>query len=195
MSEDFLSRWSRLKRESALPAPRSEAGSADSEPPLRDSASAPAFDVPSLPAIESISAESTVAAFLRSGVPDDLTRAALRKAWTSDPAIRDFVGIAENQWDFNGEGTIAGFGSLSAEEYARHIAALALRAEDSRAAPVTNADQSEASGAAGPHDSNNGPPVMAASTLPPQTHPGAAPVPECTAAPQTRKTHGTALPR
>jgi hypothetical protein len=29
-----------------------------------------------------------------------MTVAALRRAWVSDPVIRDFIGIAENQWDF-----------------------------------------------------------------------------------------------
>jgi hypothetical protein len=45
-----------------------------------------------------------------------LTRAALRRAWTSDPAIRDFIGIADNQWDFNDPNGISGFGRLDAAE-------------------------------------------------------------------------------
>jgi hypothetical protein len=49
-------------------------------------------------------------------VPAELTRAALRRAWTSDPAIRDFIGIAENQWDFNDPDGIPGFGPLPATE-------------------------------------------------------------------------------
>jgi Protein of unknown function (DUF3306) len=202
MSEDFLSRWSRLKRESATaPAPHNEAQTTDSAPPPCEPASAPAIDVSSLPAIESISAESSVAAFLRGGVPAELTRAALRKAWASDPAIRDFVGIAENQWDFNGEATIAGFGSLSAEEYARHVAALALRAEGSRAAPQV--------GAVGRQDATDTAPVTSASAPPPRTHPiarapvgesqpepaTAARVSESDGAVQARRTHGSALPK
>jgi hypothetical protein len=53
---------------------------------------------------------------LRKGVPADLTRAALRRAWASDPAIRDFIGIAENQWDFNDPNGIPGFGPLAPME-------------------------------------------------------------------------------
>lgn len=208
MSEDFLSRWSRLKREStAEPVHPSEPQTTDSAPSPPNPAPVPAIDVASLPAIESISAEGTVAAFLRAGVPDDLTRAALRKAWTSDPAIRDFVGIAENQWDFNGEETIAGFGSLSAEEYARHVAALALRAEGSAAAEVRNADKLESCGAVRARDSTDGGEVPSASA--PQTHAIARPpvgesqarpviparVPESGGAPPARRTHGTALPK
>ncbi len=45
-------------------------------------------------------------------MPAELTRAALRRAWVSDPAIRDFIGIAENQWDFNDPTAIPGFGPL-----------------------------------------------------------------------------------
>jgi hypothetical protein len=36
----------------------------------------------------------------------------LRRAWVGDPAIRDFIGIAENQWDFNDPDGIPGFGVL-----------------------------------------------------------------------------------
>jgi hypothetical protein len=45
-----------------------------------------------LPPIEAIDAHTDVTVFLRSGVPDELRRAALRRAWTVDPAIRDFRG-------------------------------------------------------------------------------------------------------
>ena len=66
MTEDFLSRWARLKREStAKPADRAPAQTADSEPTPLDSAPAAPIDVSTLPSIESISAESNVAAFLR----------------------------------------------------------------------------------------------------------------------------------
>src|SRR5580698_11649295 len=124
--ENPLSRWARLKQaakaqeEIDAASPSSEAMAVPEAP----------FDPASLPSIESIVGDTDIIAFLRKGVPADLTRAALRKAWASDPAIRDFIGIAENQWDFNGEGAIAGFGSLSAEEYAQYVAIRALGAED-----------------------------------------------------------------
>jgi hypothetical protein len=70
------------------------------------------FDPASLPSIESIVADTDIVAFLRAGVPAELTRAALRRAWASDPAIREFIGIAENQWDFNDPNAIPGFGPL-----------------------------------------------------------------------------------
>jgi hypothetical protein len=120
--ETFLQRWSRLKQAAEVP-PRD-----DSEPPLRKTSDADpdalqrtvaqsgvdltAFDPTSLPPIESISASSDIRAFLAPGVPEGLKRAALRRAWVMDPAIRDFVGVAENQWDFNKPDGITGFGSL-----------------------------------------------------------------------------------
>ena len=59
------------------------------------------LDLASLPPIESIGGGSDIRPFLAAGVPADLTRAALRRAWSTDPAIRDFVGLSENSWDFN----------------------------------------------------------------------------------------------
>jgi len=64
-----------------------------------------------------------------------LTRAALRRAWESDPAIRDFIGIAENQWDFNDPDAIPGFGPLHASDHAPVLLRqVSGRPEDIRAA-------------------------------------------------------------
>jgi hypothetical protein len=119
-SETFLSRWLRLKRES------------EAAPPPADAPSAPAFDPASLPPIESIVADSNIQQFLHEAVPAELTRAALRSAWTADPAIRDFVGIAENQWNFNDHACIPGFGPLEAADYlvAQALAGLANVAQE-----------------------------------------------------------------
>jgi TorA maturation chaperone TorD len=85
--------------------------------------SSPAFDPASLPPIESIVADSDIRQYLHADVPPELTRAALRSAWAADPAIRDFLGIAESQWDFNDPTAIPGFGPLQAED---HLVARAL---------------------------------------------------------------------
>jgi hypothetical protein len=50
-------------------------------------------------------------------------RAALRRAWTTDPAIRDFIGIAENQWDFTAPEGVPGFGALPDGEQVRRLLA------------------------------------------------------------------------
>jgi hypothetical protein len=129
--DNFILRWARMKRGSdtapepgvagnGLPSASAATASADLEaPPARaDAATAEPFDLASLPSIESIVADSDIGVFLRSGVPAELTRAALRRAWASDPVIRDFIGIAENQWDFNDPDAIPGFGRLQATDNA-----------------------------------------------------------------------------
>jgi hypothetical protein len=124
--EGFLRRWSRRKRDAAVPAPDDAAVEAPPpEPegePARPAASpdaadgAPVFDPASLPPLESITAETDMRAFLAPGVPAELTRAALRRAWVADPQIRDFIGLAENQWDFTASDGMHGFGQLGVEE-------------------------------------------------------------------------------
>ena len=77
-----------------------------------NAASKPEFDLASLPSLDSITAVTDVRAFLAPGVPTDLARAALRRAWAADPAIRDFKGLAENAWDFTDPTAMPGFGAL-----------------------------------------------------------------------------------
>jgi hypothetical protein len=72
------------------------------------------FDLASLPPLHSITAGTDIRSLLGSGVPAELTRAALRRAWVSDPAICGFIGIAESQWDFNDPTAMPGFGPLGA---------------------------------------------------------------------------------
>jgi hypothetical protein len=123
-------RWARLKQ-AAKQRPDAEAAPTDSQeaaaPPVAGAAGEEPFDLASLPSIESIVADTDIAAFLRAGVPAELTRAALRRAWTSDPAIRDFIGIAENQWDFNDPNAIPGFGPLDPMENAGDLLAQVSR--------------------------------------------------------------------
>ena len=119
--EEFLARWSRRKREvkAALdaPPPTEPADKSSPAPPaLTEKPADPEVDLASLPPIESITASTDVTAFLRKGIPPELSRAALRRAWASDPAIRDFVGLAENAWDFNDPNAMPGFGPLDYSE-------------------------------------------------------------------------------
>jgi len=117
---NFLRRWSLRKRAAEARAHEggnsSESALAKTIAPSRSfepgAAQLPAFDPTSLPPIESITAASDVRAFLALGVPVELSRAALRRVWMTDPVIRDFVGLAENQWDFTKPETIPGFGAL-----------------------------------------------------------------------------------
>ena len=124
--ENFVSRWSRLKhasearrqrktelREGAAPSSTAVTSTTNEDEAARtETRAAPIFDPTDLPSVDSIVAGTDISLFLRSGVPAELTLAALRRAWVSDPVIRDFIGIAENQWDFTNPTTIPGFGPL-----------------------------------------------------------------------------------
>lgn len=154
--ENFLERWSKRKiterdrstadqtttdkktaddrasgddQASAIVPPRSDA----TAPPSSDET----FDLTQLPSIDSIGANTDVTAFLRPGVPSELTRAALRRAWSSDPAIRDFVGLVENGWDFNDPSAMPGFGPISPEEVARLTAQIISALPETPREPAT----------------------------------------------------------
>ena len=127
--ESFLARWARRKRGAARkvhtgPTPKKTGD--DAAPKVAASLppeeTQPLLDPASLPPIELIGAGADVRPFLAAGVPADLARAALRRAWSADPAIRDFVGLSENSWDFNAPGGVPGFGSLTAEDAHRLLA-------------------------------------------------------------------------
>ena len=110
--ESRFPRWMRMKQASIAPKHAVPEVATSSNIPDPISAVKP-HEALSLPPIESITADSNVTAFLRADVPAELTRAALRRAWSIDPSIRDFIGIAENQWDFNDPDGIPGFGPLT----------------------------------------------------------------------------------
>jgi hypothetical protein len=147
--ENFVSRWVRLKRVSASAGKtepdaeglrREAAVSSNAEPGLaqhdnglRDEL----FDPATLPSIEAITVDTDIRAFLQSRVPAELTRAALRRTWVSDPAIRDFIGIAENQWDFNDPAAILGFGPLGKTDNVPALLEQALGSSNKLAEAVT----------------------------------------------------------
>lgn len=131
--EPFLSRWSRRKREGA-PAPESEA----EIPPAPEGGEAlavastapqeqeqePPFDLAQLPSLDSITASTDIRAFLMRGVPAALSREAMRRAWAADPAIRDFIGLSENSWDFTVPGGVPGFGPADPAHALKEVADL-----------------------------------------------------------------------
>lgn len=132
--ERFLLRWSRRKR-----ATECGADAASNDRP-------PVFNPASLPPIESIQAASDVRAFLAPGVPLDLARTALRRAWVIDPTIRDFIGIADNQWDFMKPDEIPGFGPVDlTPDLRRLISALIGDDPQHGSPPQTGSQASHAS--------------------------------------------------
>jgi hypothetical protein len=120
--ENPLTRWSRLKHETVsryrVDADLADPGVGSVGPPITEPVAKleELTDPQDLPSIDAITVDTDIRAFLESRVPVELTRAALRRAWASDPAIRDFIGIAESQWDFNDPATIPGFGPLQGND-------------------------------------------------------------------------------
>ena len=154
--ENFLERWSKRKiterdrstadQTTADKKTADDRASRDDQvsaivPPRSDGTAPPSsdetFDLTQLPSIDSIGANTDVTAFLRPGVPSELTRAALRRAWSSDPAIRDFVGLVENGWDFNDPSAMPGFGPISPEEVARLTAQIISALPEAPREPAT----------------------------------------------------------
>jgi hypothetical protein len=125
--ENFLSRWARRKRDVAnseegasegpdVAAPDvSDAGPRptaalrpevkDAEVESKDKPEEPAFDITSLPSLESITGETDIRPFFTVGVPASLREAALKRMWMVDPHVRKIVDLAEYAWDFTVPGT------------------------------------------------------------------------------------------
>lgn len=116
--ETFLSRWARLKRQSAhpvpepvaeeppaqlpvppVPAPAPEAVPGEPGEALADAAEAedPLKD---LPPVEELTRDSDYTPFLRAEVPEDLHRQALRRLWTSDPVFANDDGLKDYADDY-----------------------------------------------------------------------------------------------
>jgi hypothetical protein len=141
-SERFLARWSRRKRAAAarehtatIAQPQQEGGPLIAQSAGSATEAEPAIDIADLPPLEAIGPSSDIRAFLSPGVPSALARAALRRAWLADPAIRDFIGLSENSWDFTVPGGVPGFGSVSMEDAKRLLDRLLADPPSADAAP------------------------------------------------------------
>jgi hypothetical protein len=182
----FLERWSRKKiagehdpsgapvqsaAEAGSPSDRSGLPERSAESNIKAPSEASpktGFDLASLPSLESITAATDIRAFLAPGVPKDLARAALRRAWSADPAIRDFVGLAENAWDFNDPTAIPGFGALPPDYDSKKMLAQIFGDRERPAAAQAQAQQ--------PADMGEGP-VGEGNALPPAAMEFASPAP------------------
>jgi len=163
--EPFLARWSRLKKAEAArplpaatlqPSPPSEidpheagpAAAAASAPATSDASAAPteeAVRLEDLPRLDDLTADSDISIVLRKGVPEELRHLALRRAWSLDPAIRDFVEVAENQYDWNAPGGVPGFGELDPSfDLEKLLAQATGQLPDPRPIPTEVARQNDA---------------------------------------------------
>jgi hypothetical protein len=162
----FLGRWSRLKRsEEAKAEPEAaendpgQTAPEDAAPDPRPNQEAPDIEIApeDLPKVEDITAESDISAFLQKGVPKALKAAALRRAWSLDPAIRDYIGPSEYAWDFNNPSSIPGFGGgTTAGEIGRALRSLTDIAKEPESEPppaaVSPAEESIAARSPTPDD-------------------------------------------
>lgn len=158
--DSILARWSRRKlaaRTDEASAPQeaeqapTEIATGDAAPDPESSLSGTEAEeldaelVAALPSVEDLTAESDITAFLKEGVPAALKRAALRRIWSLDPGIRDYVGPSEYAWDFNQPGSMAGFGPLDAKETTVGFLSKAVRAIDTVTKPVEAAQEPDPS--------------------------------------------------
>jgi len=156
MSGGFLERWSKRKVDEGKPdTPEDRAAPAPPVAgPLSDAApDAPADIAPlvseeelaALPRIEDLTSESSLAPFLRAGVPSGLKNAAMRRMWLLTPAIRDHSDCAvDYHWDWNTPGGVPGSGGrmdpLSVQKMLRGLSEPHPRpAEEQEAAEIPDA--------------------------------------------------------
>jgi len=160
--EGFLSRWSRRKREAAAapeppvaeaaepatdtPAdPLPAAGPVEAAAPRQAACripNLPEIDLSSLPSIEELTAQSDFSLFLRPGIPQALRNAALRRMWSLDPAIRDYIGPVEYQWDFNTPGGLPlGFASELGGDVGRLLAQAIGKLDDVANPPLPRVEE------------------------------------------------------
>lgn len=137
----FIERWSRRKRAALDPQGPGDGvsstpnGAADGEPgdPANEA------DLRPLPSIDDLTADGDLTAFLEKRVPEELRRLAMRRMWALDPQIRDFIEMAENQYDWNVPGGVPGFGDLAPGTDMDALLAQATGALNGIAAPTDDA--------------------------------------------------------
>lgn len=124
--EGFVARWARLKWQETeadgQPAAAPARTSGPASGPVQGAGGDERGDVTGvddhpeapLPSVEDLKPDSDITAFLDKRVPEELRRLAMRRMWTLDPAIRDFIEMAENQYDWNDPNGVPGFGPLPA---------------------------------------------------------------------------------
>lgn len=101
--DDFISRWSRRKREGEpeeTPAAAPEPSPPETEPESEEAEAALLKEL-GLPRPESLGPGDDFQPFLRAGVPGFLRRRALRVLWRSNPVLANLDGLNDYDDDFN----------------------------------------------------------------------------------------------
>ncbi|MEZ5933444.1 MAG: DUF3306 domain-containing protein [Alphaproteobacteria bacterium] len=106
--EGFLGRWSRRKADArgeektAAVAPAAALDRDAADLPAADAPEPPAFDIDSLPDIDSLGPESDFRVFMQAGVPPALKTRALRKLWRLKPELANLDGLVDYGEDLTG---------------------------------------------------------------------------------------------
>jgi hypothetical protein len=107
-NEGPVARWSRRKSEARegphedTPAHPDDRAAAEADATKEHAGDAPSeIDPAQLTPIEDLNADSDYTQFLTEGVPEALTRAALRKLWLSDPVFANLDGLNDYDENFN----------------------------------------------------------------------------------------------
>jgi hypothetical protein len=103
----FLGRWAKRKQE----VQRQDAAQQNAPDVLPEPVPEAAPEELPLPSLDSIVPGSDLTAFFQKHVPEALRTAALRKLWVTDPEIKNFIEMADYQWDFNNPDSIPGWSS------------------------------------------------------------------------------------
>lgn len=165
MSDGFLARWAQRKRavrraeRPETPPPPEAESSLDGAVAPADGAACPDTTdeeadhalLADLPSLADLTAETDLTPFLRAGIPAALRNAALRKMWSVDPAIRDFVSEArEYAYDWNTPGSVPGLGPLLPSDDVKAMLGRMFNAAPSEAAEGDSDETEEAPPAADP---------------------------------------------
>ncbi|SEO82481.1 Protein of unknown function [Methylobacterium sp. ap11] len=158
MSDGFLSRWSRRKRDEARrPVEVPEAPATDVAAELAEEGSLTPEELAALPSLDTLTAATDLAPFLRAGVPRVLRNAALRRMWSVDPAIRDFVSEArEYAYDWNTPGGVPGTGGLIPAEEVRAMVERVFGGAEKPSTPAVSDDSGEVARSPSPRGRGEG---------------------------------------
>jgi hypothetical protein len=125
--EGFARRWSRLKREPVKPTPTPAAIVEVEAPPIEmppDAATIPLEDI---------------TAWLGRSIPEGWREIALRRMWSADLSIRDFIGPADYAWDWNIPGGAPGWGPMRAADDIVRLLTRAIGEDLPKTEPVADA--------------------------------------------------------
>lgn len=142
--DGFLGRWSRRKRAAAEQAgPPAEPLAAPVAEPEVTPPPEPEPEVEP-PSLDLIDKDFDLAHWLKQNVPESWKRAALRRAWESDPAISGYLDPARDYaLDWNTPGGAPGYGPLTESDNVEEMIANIFGREPEKPAESAAPDQSE----------------------------------------------------